>query len=441
MEENTQTIVSKVLYDGTMIETIYNPATEKTAFAICKDNKIIHEYQYQHGNIMFLPLKSNSDIIKHEVVRFPVIEEKYESIEALIQEVQSFIHKYVEVSDFFEIIATYYVMLSWVYDKFNELPYLRVIADYGSGKTRLLQTVGSICYKPIFASGATTVSPIFRMIELIRGTLVIDEADFKASDTTQEIVKILNNGYSKGFPVLRSETVGKFFTVKAYDVFGPKIIGSREHFQDIALESRCMVETMERRKRMEIPLTIGKEFWKEAERLSNKLLMFRFQTFHKEVEVENIIDQRLEPRLNQVMLPILSIIEEKHLRDQIVQFFVRYNEEILKDRVFSFDGDILVSLLEAMAVSNEPTIKEIVEQYNNKVSQREHLRERKMGHIIRKIFSLDTRRSNTGVRVCAHSENMRQIEKLSEKYGLKDQVTIPNDALVEKAHKVFGTSP
>lgn len=440
MKDDIKQIVSKVLYDGTIIETIYNPEIEKTAFAICKGEKIIHDYQYQHEEITFVPIKGSSAVIQAKVVLFPTVEEEYDNMVSLIQEIQTFIHKYVEISEFFELVSTYYVLLSWLYDKFNELPYLRVIADYGSGKTRFLQTIGSICYKPIFASGATTTSPIFRMIDLIQGTMVLDEADFKSSDTTQEIVKILNNGYSKGFPVLRSEVQGKNFEVKAYDVFSPKVIASRDYFQDIALESRCMVEVMERRKRNNIPLSIGKEFWEEAEKLRNKLLMFRFRTFHKEIKVENIVDHRLEPRLNQVMLPILSIIEEESLRNQIVQFFVSYNEEIIKDRAFSFDGDIFMSLLEAIEDSTEPTIKEVTEKYNNKVSQRDAIRERKMGHFIRKTFNLDTRRSNSGIKVCSHPENTRQIEKLFEKYGLKEKVPISCDELVKTTHLVFGES-
>ena len=60
----------------------------------------------------------------------------------------------------FEEIATQYILLTWVYDKFNELPYLRLRGDFGSGKTRALLVIGSICYKPFFASGASTVSPL-----------------------------------------------------------------------------------------------------------------------------------------------------------------------------------------------------------------------------------------------------------------------------------------
>jgi len=93
------------------------------------------------------------------VVLLPSEPEEYGSEEQLLAEIQSFIHRYVDVSSLFEKIASYYVLFSWVYDRFNELPYLRLRGDPGSGKTRVLLMVGSLCYKPIFASDASTVSP------------------------------------------------------------------------------------------------------------------------------------------------------------------------------------------------------------------------------------------------------------------------------------------
>src|SRR5438128_764649 len=41
----------------------------------------------------------------------------------------------------FEQIASYYVLFTWVYDGFNEVPYLRLRGDRGCGKTRCLLTV------------------------------------------------------------------------------------------------------------------------------------------------------------------------------------------------------------------------------------------------------------------------------------------------------------
>jgi hypothetical protein len=104
-------------------------------------------------------------------------------------------------------------------------------------------TAGSLCYKPIFASGTSTVSLLFRILDAVRGTLIVDEGDFRFSDEKAEIVKILNNGDGRGFPVLRSESIsGREFSPRAYTVFGPKLVATGGYFQDRALESRCLTE-------------------------------------------------------------------------------------------------------------------------------------------------------------------------------------------------------
>ena len=138
--------------------------------------------------------------IENDVVRFPSKPEPYESDAALVRGGPQLHPSLRRSLGDLRAIAAYYVLFSWVYDAFNELPYLRVRGDYGTGKTRFLAIVGSIAYKPIFGSGASTVSPIFHLLEQFGGTLVIDEADFRFSDEKADLVKILNNGNVRGFP-------------------------------------------------------------------------------------------------------------------------------------------------------------------------------------------------------------------------------------------------
>ena len=91
----------------------------------------------------------------------------------------------------FQEILAHYVLFSWIYDSFHEVPYLRFQGDFGTGKTRALLVAGSLCYKPFFASGASTVSPLFHILDAFRGTLILDEADIlqalvKACDIIRE---------------------------------------------------------------------------------------------------------------------------------------------------------------------------------------------------------------------------------------------------------------
>jgi len=182
------------------------PKEKRSAYAVWKEGKYMIEPSFRLApTIRAFPYSPQNNLIKNDVVLLPSEPEEYGSEAELFANIRSFIHRYVDVSPLYEQIASYYVLLSWVYDRFNELPYLRLRGDPGSGKTRFLLTVGSLCYKPIFASGASTVSPLFRIIDAFRGTLIIDEGDFRLSDEHADIVKILNNGNAKGFPVLRSE--------------------------------------------------------------------------------------------------------------------------------------------------------------------------------------------------------------------------------------------
>jgi hypothetical protein len=219
---------SAILADGSIVEMLYRPEEHRTCLCIFKDGSIRTEDTLTDGDRQLVPYSAQNNLLAHEVVLFPSEPVEYKTEEDLVSEIRAFIHAYADVSPLFETIASHYVLFSWVYDSFNELPYLRVRGDTGSGKTRCLMTIGSLCYKPIFASGASTVSPIFRILDSFRGTLIVDEGDFRFSDEKAEIVKILNNGNARGFPVLRSEATngGKEFDPRAYSVFGPKMIAT-----------------------------------------------------------------------------------------------------------------------------------------------------------------------------------------------------------------------
>src|SRR5437867_11299263 len=215
--------VSTVLPDGSLVEMVCQE--NRTLFCVSKDGAFRYEGNLLVNGQRLVPYSPRNNLLTNEVVLFPSEPAEYESEQELVEGIKAFIHRYVDISPLFEQIASYYVLFTWVYDAFNELPYLRLRGDTGSGKTRFLLTAGSLCYKPIFARGASTVSPLFRILDSMRGTLIVDEGDFRFSDEKAELVKILNNGNAKGFPFLRSEVSGnKEFNPRAYSVFGPKLI-------------------------------------------------------------------------------------------------------------------------------------------------------------------------------------------------------------------------
>ena len=349
-----------------------------------------------------------------------------ESEEVLVTEIQVFINKYVDVSPLFEQIASYYVLFSWVHDGFNELPYLRLRGDYGSGKTRFLLTVGALCYKPIFASGASTISPIFHILDAFHGTLLIDEADFRFSDEKAEMVKILNNGNVKGFPVLRCEVNQKGeFNPRAFNVFGPKIVATRGYYQDRALESRFITEEMGTRPlRPDIPINLPPEYKDEARMLRNKLLLFRFRNLGKNVPMEQFLDRTLAPRLNQIFAPLMSVIDNKLIQEDLRNLAREYNREMVTDRGMDIEAQVLQVIKETMINGHTPSIKQITtlftERYGDEYDR--NITPKWIGSIIRKRFNLRTHKSH-GVFVIPTLEQPK-LKRLYEKYGIVDDEVI-----------------
>ena len=321
-------------------------------------------------------------------------------------------------------MASYYVLFTWVYDGFNELPYLRVRGDTGSGKTRFLLTIGSLCYKPIFASGASTVSPIFRMLDAFRGTLIIDESDFRFSDEKAEIVKILNNGNVKGFPVLRSEqsTTGEF-NPRAYRVFGPKIVATRGFFDDRALESRFLSEEMgQSRLRDEVPINLPGTHKEEALHLRNKLLLFRFRNFKKQSPSESLVDRSVEPRLNQIFVPLLCIVSDPKVQEEFRGVIRQYNRELVSERGQGTEAQVLEVIQSLLAVpeTTQLTVSDITSRFTDLYAgeYKHKITHKWVGYVVRKRLGLKTERGRGGY-VIAPAE-LAKLPRLYEKYGLQE---------------------
>ena len=417
----TRPIISAVLPDGTLVEALYRPDEAKTLLCVGKDGAWRFEKALRYAGVRLVPYSVDNNLLQHDVVLLPSEPEEYESEEVLVALIRSFIHRYVDISQAFEEIVSYYVLLTWVYDSFNALPYLRLRGEPGSGKTRFLLIVGSLCYKPTFASGASTVSPIFRMLDSIQGTLIIDEADFRFSDERSEIVKILNNGNARGFPVLRSEVSPQGeYNPRAFMVYGPKIVATRKAFEDRALETRCITEEMgQKRLRDDIPINLPSAYKEEALHLRNKLLLFRLRTFNSHAPVDELMNRDIEPRLKQIFTPLLSIIKDDEARQGLLDLARRYHHELKTERGMDLEAQVLEVIHDLLGSEDgRLSVKEItswfVDRYGDEYDRR--ITAKWIGSVIRGRLNLKTHKSH-GVFVISTEEHPK-LTWLFEKYGI-----------------------
>jgi len=416
--------VARVCQDGTLIELVYDPDQRRTALAVSRFGglwNIEQSVRIETGDTL-VPYSAKNNLIANDCVLLPSRPVEYSFRDELLADIRAFLHRYVDLSPLFEEIAAHYALMTWVHDAFGELPYLRLRGDYGTGKTRALLAIGSICYRPFFASGASTTSPIFHTLNAFGGTLVLDEADLPASDTRADLVKILNNGTVQGMPVLRTVVnKHKEFNPAAFKVFGPKIIAMRESFKDAALESRFLTEeTGMRPLRPDIPIQLPAALKAEALELRNRLLHFRFCEFAKIKTDETAIVKDIEPRLNQTALSLLSMVDNPRLRAEIQAWLITENERTIADRRAKPEAGVVVALMASFAASDKRHVLlgAITDRFNDahEAAYGHPMTHKWVGYMLRVRLGIATHRSG-GVYVVPATERTK-IEAIARRYGL-----------------------
>lgn len=377
------------------------------------DSFFDHEMEY---------IPPNNELVANGTLKLPVYPEEYGDKTVLFRKIKQFIHRYVDLPDGYLTISALYVMLSWVFDNFEVLPYLRVIGDFGTGKTRYLKTIGNICYKACFAGGATTVSPIFRIIDLYKGiTLIFDEADFSFSGPESDMVKILNCGYTTGMPVLRTEGDSSKRMPTSFSVFGPKVLATRSRYSDLALESRCLSHVMGGKHRKDIPIHIPKEFEQDSIDLRNQLLAFRLQHYGKLMIDPSLQINNVDSRINQICLPILSMLNNDEINDEVRSFIQTLRDTIQSSKSEQEPAQIIQGIINLIMGKRPLKYQSVAIEINN-LNQRDYpgweISPAKIGRINSAIFNLRTRRVTGVTEIEPSRDNVSRIQELASQYGI-----------------------
>jgi hypothetical protein len=347
--KKTVTTPSEVFEDGTMLEQCLDGTI---TYYYCWDSstgKIESKDQYQKDGKGPIYEPKNNDNLKNGYVLFPIYPLPFKDGETeatLLNDVQSFIHRYCEMDPEYERLLAGYVLVTWIYDKCPTIPIINLRGGAGTGKSRVMHTLRHICYRGINASGCTTVSALFRTVDQWKGTLCIDEGDLRYSQESSEIVKFLNVRVMKDGVVIRTNKDS--MDVETFKVFGPTVMTTRQAFQDNALESRCIIVPMREMTRVdEIPTSFPPEFYSEAGTLRNKLLFFRFDNYSTFENNNWLRFPGLSGRMNQIIqsLASLSMIISEEFYALVKEMAFELQQSIVESSAESLDGQIARAVL------------------------------------------------------------------------------------------------
>ncbi len=331
---NNKTMLRRVPNTDNQITFLYEPNSTVVELLFLPDGnfkflvKDINGTSLQDSYLDYsLPSKKCAHFVERGVIALPSAAEPFGSNDRLFQSIREFIHKYFACTPDFEVVATLFVLVTWLYEDFSAVPYLRFLGQPESGKSRALNTIGAISNRGLVLNGTATGASLFRTVDMFGGTLIMDEADFQQTQVGSDIAKILNCGYEQGKPIIRNNTTQNGFEPTSFDVFGPKLIGGRETFRDHAVESRCIrYMPMPPVDRPDISRQLPASFSSQAESIRNQALQWRLDNLDSVVPLERIRDEDLSARTEQIFIPLLTVAEllSAELRSEVRQTVLAY---------------------------------------------------------------------------------------------------------------------
>jgi Protein of unknown function (DUF3631) len=161
----------------------------------------------------------------------------------LLDQITAAIKRYVVMQEAARHLTALWVVHSYLLDCFLISPRLAVCSPVKRcGKTTLLDVLARLVLYPQAAANVTA-AVMFRLIEMYRPCMLVDEADTYLREN-EELRGVLNAGHRRGGTVLR--TVGDDYLPRAFSVYGACAIALIGSLPD-TLADRAIVVNLERR--------------------------------------------------------------------------------------------------------------------------------------------------------------------------------------------------
>jgi Protein of unknown function (DUF3631) len=162
----------------------------------------------------------------------------------LLDAIAEAIGTYVIMSAESKSALALWAMHTHCFNCFSQSPRAAIISpEKGCGKTTTLDVLNCLVSRPLSTANATA-SAIFRVVEMLSPTILMDEADTFLPEN-MELRGILNSGHRRGGTVMR--TVGEDHEPRLFSTWAPAAIAMIGHLPN-TLNDRSIVITLRRRK-------------------------------------------------------------------------------------------------------------------------------------------------------------------------------------------------
>ena len=167
--------------------------------------------------------------------------------EVLVKSLESLFARYLSIDARVLLVLACWSIATHLFAAFDAFAYIAITSPTKRcGKTRASELLELVCLNPLRTVGITAAA-LFRLVELKKPTLIIDEAETLRSrdEKASAVREILNAGYRAGQKVWRCNDA-KAHEPQSFETYCPKVLVLIGNLTD-TLSDRCIPVAMRRR--------------------------------------------------------------------------------------------------------------------------------------------------------------------------------------------------
>jgi putative DNA primase/helicase len=228
--------------------------------------------------------------------------------DALLDLIRRVFRRYIVLPPDADIALSLWTLHAWTMDAGDISPFLVLVSPTKRcGKTSVLIVLLYLTPRSELASNISS-SALFRYIEAVRPTLLIDEADSFVKDN-EEMRGVLNSGHTKAAAyVIRNVEVNGEHKPQRFSTWAPKAIATIRALAD-TLEDRAVIVTLQRKSKVAKVERLRRRDSAEFATLRSQAARWAADNFNKLTDPDPSIPDALNDRAADNWRPLLAIAD------------------------------------------------------------------------------------------------------------------------------------
>lgn len=360
-----------------------------------------------------LGVPDEDEITRH--VRFAHSLGPYESVDNLLQEVDTFLARCLDLDQRYRFLLACFVLSTWVVDRLPVAPYVALIGLPRSGKSTALKALYLVCRRGMITSDISSAA-FYRACDRLTSTICIDEAATAGQKRT--LFHLLRSGTTREAVAFREG--------QSYRAYGAKVVAWAQMPDDDALNSRCITIPMQETARTDLLRTTAPEIIAAADKLQGHLLLYRFEKYHK-LKLPRIPGyERLRSRDRDLYEALaLPISEDPKACARLLES-LEYQQDLNREPLPPNQIAVLESLFKQIHLQpgqGAYALRHLKNDVNLNLAasgERFRLNEKAVSGVLKTFGFLNRKRTNSGWVVLIDRAARKRIHELLSLYGVNN---------------------